>query len=536
MRRRTRAIGIIVLLCLPLAGLALLLAVPSLDVMWQHQPSHFWLVLLVAFVNVVLGLVTSGAAERHGDLRTFMVSLVLLTTAGFLGLHALATPGVVLDEPNVGFAIATPVGLTLASVLAGGSAMDLERRSRGLRARWPLLLRLALLAVLVAWAVASLLGVPGLDATPQEATPPLIAALAPLAIVLYVLAAVRFAQVYRQRRRTLPLAVAVAFALLAEAMVAVVFGVSWQLSWWEWHVLMAIAFGVIFVAARNEYRREHSVTGMFRGLYLERTLERIDDRSSSGLAAFVDALESDAGTSGVAERLRRQGYAGEEIHALERSARELVRVDDLLRTYVGPRLASGLTEQPDLAALGGRETDISVLFADLAGFTSFSEGRSATEVVEMLNAYWAATVPAIVRDAEGLIERFAGDAVMAVFNALDDQPDHALRAVRAAMGVREAVGAVAGGHPEWPRFRIGVNSGVAVIGNVGTDEQHSFTAIGDTPNVAARVQAAAHTGEVLLSEWTYARVRARVHVEPIGAMPMKGKSQPLELYRLITVD
>jgi len=90
------------LLALPLLGLVLLLAVPSVDVMWEHHPSHFLLVLAVALINVALALVASDAAHRRADARLFLVSLALITSSGFLALHALATPGVLLDHPNSG--------------------------------------------------------------------------------------------------------------------------------------------------------------------------------------------------------------------------------------------------------------------------------------------------------------------------------------------------------------------------------------------------------------------------------------------------
>ena len=105
----------------------------------------------------------------------------------------------------------------------------------------------------------------------------------------------------------------------------------------------------------------------------------------------------------------------------------------------------------------------------------------------MLNEYWGGTVP--VLEAEGgLIERFAGDAVMVVFNAAADQDDHAPARCRAALELQRTSGRIADGRPGWPRFRAGVNTGPAVIGNVGSVERRSFTAIGDTTNLAARLQ------------------------------------------------
>jgi adenylate cyclase len=119
-------------LVLPLVGLAILLAVPSLDVHWEHHPSHFWLVLSVAFVDTVLGLAMSEVATRRDDVRLFLVSLALLTSAGFLALHALATPEVLVSEPNNGFVIATPIGLFLAAVFATASAVQPEDGPRQL--------------------------------------------------------------------------------------------------------------------------------------------------------------------------------------------------------------------------------------------------------------------------------------------------------------------------------------------------------------------------------------------------------------------
>src|SRR5262245_66083757 len=96
------------ILAVPLAGLLLLLARPGLDAHWEHHPAHFWLVLSESAVSVVLGALTASAATRRGDARLFLVSLAFLSAAGFLGLHALATPSVLLENKNTGFVVATP--------------------------------------------------------------------------------------------------------------------------------------------------------------------------------------------------------------------------------------------------------------------------------------------------------------------------------------------------------------------------------------------------------------------------------------------
>jgi class 3 adenylate cyclase len=199
---------------------------------------------------------------------------------------------------------------------------------------------------------------------------------------------------------------------------------------------------------------------------------------------------------------------------------------------VGPALADRLEREPSLAELGGHEAEVTALFADLAGFTRFSDGRSPTDVVQMLNAYWATAVPIVAEREGGLIERFAGDAILVVFNALDDQPDHALRAVRAARAIQLAASETSNDHPEWPRFRIGINSGHAALGNVGAGAHRSFTAIGDTTNVAARLQAAAPPGGILIGRATYEAVRDEVPVESFGELDLKGKPSPVPTYEV----
>ena len=518
------------LLALPLVGLAILLAVPGLDVEWQHQPSHFWLVLGVALVNVVLGLATSEAAARRDDTRTFLVSLALLVSAGFLGLHALATPGVLLAGPNAGFTMATPVGLVLAAGLAWASTT--ARADAPLRDGPRRALRAVVLLVLVGWAVASLAHVPVLEA-PVE-VPPLLRVAAPVAVLLYAIAAARWFRVAGQRRQSLPLAVAVAFVLLAEAMVAIVFSRSWHTSWWEWHVLMAVAFGAIFLAARAEYRRAGSVAEAFSGLYLDRTLALVDARSSRALSDLSRARRDGAPLEPVRARLRAEGLTGERIAALEQAAAELSRVDALLHRYVGDQLADTLVARPDLADLGGRQEDVTVLFADLVEFTTWSESRPPEDGMALLNTYWAAVVPGIVDDFGGVVERFAGDGIVVIFNTLGDQPDHADRAVRAALFVQDAIERVVAARPDWPRFRIGINTGPAMIGNVGADQRRNFTVIGDTANTAARFEALAEPGHVLTGQATRDRlVDDTVTLVPRGTVALKGKAKPQEVYEAV---
>ena len=524
-----------VLLLVPIAGLALLLATPELDAMYHHDPMHFWIVLLAALLNVGLGLLTSEIARRQHDARLFLVSMALLSGAAFLGLHALATPGVLLPGSNKGFVVANPVGLLLASAFAAASALDLGTWAPGRRTQtW---IKCGLGVLVVVWAAVSLAGLPPLGKSgPSQQLPAGLQLLGIPALALYGFAAARYGWLYRQKRRALLLAVAVAYVLLAEAMIAVVFSDTWHAAWWEWHVLMVTAFATIALGARNEYRHARSLPGAFGGLYLDSTLDRIDGRRADALAALVAALKAQQPLSPILDRLRQEWATTEELALLEKAAHQLYRTDELFRPYISPQLAEGLEARPELAVLGGEERDVSVLFADLAGFTAYSEGHRADEVITMLNTYWGATVPIVAEREGGVIERFAGDAIMVVFNAVDDQPDHPLRAARAALGMRDEVMHVAQDQPGWPRFRIGVNTGPAVVGHVGAARMRSFTAIGDTTNLSARLQAQARPGHIVVSRSTWEGIGGGAQVQPLGRLDLKGKHDPVEAFELVSLS
>ena len=531
--RTTTSTAWALVLVLPVVGLGLLLLRPELDVEWEHHPSHFWLVLTTAIVNVVLAYVTNLAAGRYRDARLVLVSLAFLASAGFLGLHALATPGVLLPHPNFGFVVATPVGLVIASVFAALSVGPFAgpRAAAVLRRRSWLLI--GLLTSMVGWAAVSLLGLPPLDGPPpaQEGVG-LLTVLAIEAVVVYGYSAWRYVGLYRRRGGIVPLTVTVALVLLAEAMVAVALSRNWHLSWWEWHLLMLFAFAAIALGARNEYQRSGSLTSAFGGLYLGSTLARVDRWHAKAIEAVAAADERGGSTERVLADLRREGATSDEVALLAQAARELRRLDAAFRPYLPSVVARGIRRrEPAVAQLGGEEREVSVLFADLAGFTTFSEKRAPTEVIGMLNEYWAAVVP-VISDTGGVIEHFAGDGVMAVFNASGDQPDHGPRAARAGLAILEASGPLATARPGWPMFRVGINTGLAVVGNVGAVGRHSFAVIGDTTNTAARLMAAGEPGQVVVARATWDTLNGDAHGRPLGAIQVKGKTTAVDAWVL----
>ena len=289
----------------------------------------------------------------------------------------------------------------------------------------------------------SLAAIPPLNGPlpPTEAAGPL-AVLAIAGVALFGFAAFRSSRFYIERGGVLVLAVAVALALLGEAMLAIALSRNWQLSWWLWHVLMLIAFLAIALGTRAEYRRSGSLTGAFGGLYLEATLARIDRWHARAIAAVAAAGDRPEAADRVLDELRREGASSDEIALVAEAAGEVERLDALFRPYLPSHVARDLRQEPSIGRLGGVEREVSVMFADLAGFTTFSETRSPSEVIAMLNRYWADVVP-LIDASGGVVEQFAGDGVMASFNTTGEMADHARRAAGTALGIVAVGDAVA---------------------------------------------------------------------------------------------
>jgi adenylate cyclase len=212
------------------------------------------------------------------------------------------------------------------------------------------------------------------------------------------------------------------------------------------------------------------------------------------------------------------------------------RVIGAFKKYVAPEVVDELAKKGDFSIkLGGEKRHIAVLFVDIRGFTPMSEGLSPEEVVEILNEYLSLTTKAIFKN-KGTLDKFIGDATMAIFNAPFDLDDYVFRAVMTAMDIAK-------GSDELEKrlmerfgrsisFGIGVNCGEAVVGNIGCEHRMDFTAIGDTVNTAARLESNAARGQILISREVYERVKDRIEAEEIGVIPLKGKSQEVFVYQL----
>jgi serine phosphatase RsbU (regulator of sigma subunit) len=320
-------------LTLPLLGLWLLRARPHLDVRLEHHPGHFWLVTIVALVNVALGVAVSEAARRRGDARLLLVSLTFVASAGFLGLHALATPQVLVTGRTPGFVIATPVGLFVGACFAALSALELSGAAAAALVRRQALLRGGLALLLIAWAVWSLGALPPFDRVIDEDAAELpVTVLGIAGVALYLAAAVRYWRLHLRRPAPVLAGVLVAFLLLAEAMVAVAIAPSWHASWWEWHLLMAGGFGLVAWAAYAQYRRERAPSSLFDAVSLDRTVRRVQEHYGRAVAALVDELRRRREPDGLpatrvaADVAGRFGLAGGQAQVLEQVAEAIARL------------------------------------------------------------------------------------------------------------------------------------------------------------------------------------------------------------------
>jgi adenylate cyclase len=172
---------------------------------------------------------------------------------------------------------------------------------------------------------------------------------------------------------------------------------------------------------------------------------------------------------------------------------------------------------------------VTVLFADLQGFTAYSEQHKPTAVSQMLNILFEAAIPA-VEEHGGEIDRLIGDAVFATFQG-DGHPE---QAARAALALQAATAALADAHPDWPRFRAGVNTGEASLGVLGTGTGRTYSAVGDTVNLGSRIEGLAPAGGVAISAET-ARGLSGANTEPLGTVVVKGRQEPVEVLLLLSL-
>jgi len=216
--------------------------------------------------------------------------------------------------------------------------------------------------------------------------------------------------------------------------------------------------------------------------------------------------------------------------------REKQHIKRLFERYVAPQVVDRLIANPDMGALGGARQHITALFADVRGFTLLAEHVPPEPLVKILNYHFDLAARAVLAE-EGTLDKFMGDAVLAFFNAPLIQPDHVLRAARAALAMQRSIVEESSRLPQAARltFGIGIATGEAVVGNIGSSRLMNYTVIGDCVNLARRLQEIAKGGQILLDGWTHYTMQSLVHIQsrPLGEMNVKGRSSPMPVFELI---
>src|SRR5205823_156570 len=251
---------------------------------------------------------------------------------------------------------------------------------------------------------------------------------------------------------------------------------------------------------------------------------------SAKVLPLADASQQAVGRVLVVEAITQARLLDE---ARQREETEKERIKGMFGRYLAPSVVEQLINDPGSVQLGGVRCEVSVLFADIRGFTGISERFEPEEVVSILNSYLSCATEVIL-GAGGTLDKFLGDGVMAFFNAPLPQEGHVLSAVRAALEMQTRIRELAAG-PSGGRVGcgVGINTGEAIVGNIGTAEVMNYTIIGDVVNVAARLQAEARAGEVLLSDVAYQHIAGAVEVEELGSIHVKGRAQPVVIYKVV---
>jgi PAS domain S-box-containing protein len=212
---------------------------------------------------------------------------------------------------------------------------------------------------------------------------------------------------------------------------------------------------------------------------------------------------------------------------------ERERIHRTFGRVVAPRVRDRLLSDPTSLRLDGVRQTVTILFADIHGFTSLSEHMQPEALFELLNSYLSRFAQTIL-DEEGTLDKFMGDAVLSFWNAPDAQPDHTLRAARAALSIRHIIRAHLPSLSEANQltFSIGITRGEAMIGNVGTSELFNYTAIGDIVNTAQRIESVAEPGQILLSEEAYHSIAEQVDAQRLPPVKLRGRQQEVVVYEL----
>jgi adenylate cyclase len=230
------------------------------------------------------------------------------------------------------------------------------------------------------------------------------------------------------------------------------------------------------------------------------------------------------------------GVLTDSFNRMARSLREKEMIKRAFTRYVAREVVEEILKNPENMALTGERREVTVLFCDVRGFTPLSERLSPEDVVLLLNDFYNLMIETTFKH-DGTLDKFLGDAVMAVFGAPLAHPDHSARAIRTALAMREGIVGLnerrARDGKEPIAVGIGVSAGEAVAGTVGTEDRMEYTVIGDSVNLASRLESQAKPGQILITSPTFEKVYAEVEAHSLGKLHVKGKEEEIEVYEVV---
>ncbi len=222
-------------------------------------------------------------------------------------------------------------------------------------------------------------------------------------------------------------------------------------------------------------------------------------------------------------------YSGNTLMQYRLAVRERAQIQGAFKHYVSAEVLNELMKNPENLGLGGREVEATVLFTDIAGFSKISEKITPQELTHMLNQYFELLASVIMKEG-GMVNKFIGDAVMALWGVPLDNPNHAAQACRASLQILRAMLQM-----EPVRCRIGINSGRMIAGNMGSRERFEYTVIGDAVNLASRLEGVnkPYQTDIMISEMTEEKVRGSFLLREVDSIRVVGKAQPVRIYQLL---
>jgi len=259
------------------------------------------------------------------------------------------------------------------------------------------------------------------------------------------------------------------------------------------------------------------------------------DQELTDIAAHVNSvlMKLNEAQIGIKEQSVQLMLYARDMSQSYKKTKEEIELRGRLSRYVGENLVEKLMQFKDEVFLENERKDVTILFADIRSFTSLAEKMQANEVVSMLSQFFNVMVDIIFKN-NGILDKFIGDQLMAVFGLVPSANHHSFDAITSAIAMQDATEELMRERAEQGKetfaVGIGINTGSAIVGNVGSENRMDYTAIGDSVNTAARLQQIAKGGEILIGEETYFQTKGRFPVRERGKITVKNKTEPISCY------